>query len=125
MPHTLTKFNISLPLFRPFHAIFNSEQVGVLMKRSICSVFFLLVLGGFALWLATPKALAQETRGQILGRVVDPSGAVVPGATLKAIDTNTNVETSTTTNDSGDYVLPYLLSGTYNISAEMKGFKTS
>lgn len=95
------------------------------MKRSIYSVFSLLVLGSLALWLATPQAFAQETRGQILGRVVDPSGAVVPGATLKAIDTGTNVETSSTTNESGDYVLPFLLSGTYNVSAERTGFKTS
>ena len=88
-------------------------------------VFSLLALGSSVLWLATPKALAQETRGQILGRVVDSSGAVVPGATLKALNTDPKVEASSATNDSGDYILPFLLSGTYNVSAEMKGFKTS
>ncbi len=95
------------------------------MKRSMYSVFLLLLLGALLLWLATPKAVAQETRGQILGRVVDPSGAVVVGATVKAVNTETNVETTSITNETGDYALPFLLSGTYNISTEMKGFKSS
>jgi hypothetical protein len=68
-------------------------------------------------------AHSQETRGQILGRVTDPSGAVMTGATVKAVDTATNVQTTTTTNASGDYVLPFLISGTYNVAAEMAGFR--
>jgi len=93
------------------------------MRRCVYSVFFLLPLGALLLWLATPKALAQETRGQILGRVLDQSGAVVVGAAVRAINTATNVETSSATNESGDYVLPFLIPGTYNISAELAGFK--
>jgi hypothetical protein len=72
---------------------------------------------------AAGLARAQETRGQILGRVTDPSGAVVAGATIKAVNTATNVVTTTVTNQSGDYALPFLISGAYDVSAEMAGFK--
>jgi hypothetical protein len=68
-------------------------------------------LGAFLLWLAIPAVLAQETRGQILGRVVDQSGVVVVGATVRAMNAGTNVETTSTTNESGDYMLPLLISG--------------
>jgi TonB dependent receptor len=54
---------------------------------------------------------AQETRGQILGRVTDRSGGVVVGAAVKAVNTETNVATTATTNT------------TYNVSAELTGFK--
>src|SRR6476646_9616208 len=67
---------------------------------------------------------AQETRGQILGRVTDESAAVVVGAKVKAVNVNTNVVSNATTNDNGDYALPFLIPGTYNVIAEMKGFKS-
>lgn len=72
---------------------------------------------------AAVSAWAQETRGQILGRVTDPSGAVVAGATVKVVNTATNVATTVSTNQSGDYSVPLLISGTYTVSAEMAGFK--
>ena len=65
----------------------------------------------------------QDTRGQILGRVIDPSGAVVVGAKVSAVNTATNVATSATTNTSGDYSLPFLISGAYNVTVEMSGFR--
>jgi len=95
------------------------------MRRSVYSLFVSLVVSSFLLWLATPKTLAQETRGQILGRVVDPSGAVVPGAPVRAVNTATGVETSSTTNENGDYVLPFLISGTYRVTVQTRGFKES
>jgi len=89
------------------------------MKR----FFSLLCFGAVLLLLATARVDAQETRGQILGRVTDQSGAVLVGAGVKAINTATSVATTTATNESGDYVLPLLISGTYNVSAQMKGFR--
>jgi hypothetical protein len=41
---------------------------------------------------------AQETRGEILGRITDPSGAVIPGAAVRAVNTETNGQTPATTN---------------------------
>lgn len=66
---------------------------------------------------------AQDTRGAILGRISDSTGAVIVGATVDAVDTGTGVHTSATTNSSGDYLLPYLIVGRYTITAEKAGFK--
>ena len=66
----------------------------------------------------------QESRGQILGTVHDPSGAAVAGANVSAVDSATNIKTTTKTNASGDYVLPFLNSRTYSVMAEQPGFKT-
>jgi hypothetical protein len=68
-------------------------------------------------------AYAQETRGQILGRVTDESGAVAVGAHIKAVNAATNVATTSVTNESGDYSLPFLIPGTYNVTAEVQGFR--
>ena len=67
---------------------------------------------------------AQETRGQILGRVHDQSGAVVAGAAVSALNVSTNVKSTTKTNATGDYALPFLNPGAYTVTAEQAGFKT-
>ncbi len=81
-----------------------------------------------ALWLAAvffaPLALfGQETRGTILGRVTDPSGAVIVGAQVRVTNTATGVAIQARTNEAGNFVLPYLLSGTYTVQADSPGFK--
>ena len=65
----------------------------------------------------------QESRGTILGRVTDSSGAVVPTAEVKAVNVATGVAVSAKTNESGNYSLPFLVAGFYNMSAETAGFK--
>jgi hypothetical protein len=60
-----------------------------------------------ALLVAATALQAQETRGQILGRVTDPTGAV--GAIITGVNTGTNVRTVASTNQSGDFVLPFLI----------------
>lgn len=79
----------------------------------------ILVLAGLA---ATP-AVAQESRATIVGRVTDPSGAVVAGATVSARSIGTNATVTTTTNEGGNYEIPYLLPGGYDVAVEMTGFK--
>jgi hypothetical protein len=71
------------------------------------------------LWLC-----GQETRGTILGRVTDASGAVVAGVTVRLTNTATNVTVATQSNSEGNYEIPYLLPGAYRLTAEMAGFKT-
>ena len=70
-------------------------------------------------------AIAQVTTGSILGTVRDASGAVVPGATVTVTDTGKGTTSAKQTDTEGNYSVPYLLPGTYNISVEMKGFKRS
>lgn len=78
-----------------------------------------------ALFLSTQLSYSQETRGTLSGEVRDPSGAVVPGASVAAENTATNVVIRTTSNAEGRYVIPLLLSGVYKMTATAQGFKTS
>ncbi len=75
--------------------------------------------------LYSPNILAQGLFGTISGVVSDSSGAVVPGATVRITNVNTNVAVTLTTNSAGVYVATSLNPGVYNVEAEAKGFKTA
>ncbi len=77
----------------------------------------------FWLGLIGLRALAQESRGEIDGRVLDPSGAVIVGANVQVTNSETGTTASAKTNQDGIYAIPYLLPGTYTIRADMPGFK--
>ena len=73
--------------------------------------------------LAAGGARAQEFRATVTGRVTDPGGLPVPGATVTAVNTQTaEAATGFTTND-GAYSIPFLKPGVYSVSAELSGFK--
>src|SRR5436305_5640588 len=65
----------------------------------------------------------QDTRGSILGRVTDATGANVAGADVHVSNLSTGVSVTAKTNDSGNYNVPYLTPGMYTVSAELAGFK--
>jgi hypothetical protein len=67
---------------------------------------------------------AQEARGTLLGRVSDASDAVIAGARVEAVNVETGVRFSSTTNRTGDYIFPLLVPGSYSITVENPGFKT-
>lgn len=67
---------------------------------------------------------AQETRSMIFGRVLDPSAAVVAGASVTVTNLDTNVATRLTTNQTGYYEAPLLLPGNYQVAVEAQGFRT-
>ena len=75
--------------------------------------------------LQTATALAQEFRGAILGRITDPSGAVIPGGAVKVTNEATSVTVETRSNAEGNYNVPFLLPGRYKVSAEAPGFRTT
>jgi hypothetical protein len=68
-------------------------------------------------------AAAQDFRGSIGGRIVDESGAVLPGVSVSVSNRNTNVATTAVTNATGTYSVLYLTPGPYAITAELQGFK--
>ena len=74
--------------------------------------------------LAVASGIAQTTAGRVAGAIQDRTGAVVPNATVKAINVETGVERSTTSNTQGQYLLFPLNPGLYRITAEMPGFQT-
>src|SRR5258708_1992211 len=65
----------------------------------------------------------QEFRATVTGRVVDPSNAGVPSAVVVIRNTGTNELATATTDGQGNYTIPFLKPGTYNLSAEAGGFK--
>lgn len=58
----------------------------------------------------------------IVGRVVDPQDAVIPDAKVTVINTATGVSRSVNTTSSGDYTIPNLSPGTYDIKVQASGF---
>jgi carboxypeptidase family protein/TonB-dependent receptor-like protein len=74
--------------------------------------------------LTTVPALAQTEDARISGRVTDVSGAVIVGAECKITNIETNVSTSTGTNQDGIYVIPGLHPATYLLTIQKEGFRT-
>jgi hypothetical protein len=70
-----------------------------------------------------PFAGAQDPRGSVTGRVSDPSGAAVANARVRAINEATQVAAGTNTNAASNFVIPFLVPGTYTVTAEAPGFK--
>ncbi len=83
------------------------------------------IVAALMLWLAQPlgRLEAQEARGTIVGRVVDPTGAAVPGATVEVTNKAMGTKVTVTTNEVGLYQVPYLIPGMYRIQVEASGFK--
>ena len=67
-------------------------------------------------------ASAQTFRGTILGTVTDPNGDVVPGATITVKNKSTGLERSTSTDVDGNYTVPELPIGAYEVRIEKTGF---
>ena len=79
-----------------------------------------------ALWVlvSATAASAQLSTAQLSGRVTDESGAVLPGVTVTATQTNTGLTRTVLTNENGTYVLPNLPTGPYRLEAMLQGFRT-
>lgn len=67
--------------------------------------------------------LAQGDRGEITGTVADATGAIVPGAQVTVIQKNTNTSFKTVTSTAGDYTIPALPIGDYQLRVDLQGFK--
>src|ERR1700678_2670883 len=77
-----------------------------------------------AILFLTPTLLnAQGANGRIVGRVADPSGAVLAGVKITLINEATGISRDALTNDSGDYTFIEVVPGTYTVQFELTGFK--
>jgi hypothetical protein len=92
------------------------------LKRAARAGAFLL---SFALVAPAPDAAAQAVYGSISGSVKDASGAAVPGATITVTNLERKTVDTAVSNESGLYVKDRLLPGTYEVKAELAGFKTA
>jgi hypothetical protein len=84
--------------------------------RLIVLVFVLSLTNTAALW-------AQTATGRIVGTVTDPTGAVIPGATITATNVETMVTDTAITNERGVYQIPLLPIGMYVVTGEQPGFQ--
>ena len=92
---------------------FNKQSFWTYLVGVTCSLF-----------LGVATLLGQGTTGTITGVVTDPSGGVVPGASVSILNERTGVEFHLITNSAGVYSVTSLLPSTYTVKVEAKGFKT-
>ena len=84
----------------------------------------LTILGLLLSVIGVPLS-AQTTTGSIVGTVMDPSSAVIGGATVTITNMDTAIAVKTTTDASGNYVITPLQVGRYSVAVEAAGFKKS
>ena len=87
-------------------------------RRLNVGVIVTLMFAGLA-----GSAFAQTGSAQLGGIVQDSSSALIPGSTVTAKNVGTGVALTQITNESGAYSFPVLQPGTYEVSAELPGFK--
>jgi hypothetical protein len=75
-----------------------------------------------AVWCSIP-AQAQQFQGSFTGTVTDASGAIVPGATVTAVDVDKGFTRSVSTLGDGSFELPLLPPGRYRLGVEKAGFE--
>jgi len=83
------------------------------------------VLLGMAVALAVPAASAQFDTATVIGRVTDPSGAVVPNADVALRNLELGTVLTRKSNSVGEYVFPDVQIGTYTVTVTAPGFSES
>ena len=73
--------------------------------------------------VSSTSLFSQSTGGRLLGRVADPSGAVLAGVKVTLVNEATGGDRSVTTNESGDYVFLEVPPAAYRVEFEQTGFK--
>ena len=79
------------------------------------------LLGLFILCLFAVTGLFAQTTS-LTGTVSDPSGAVIPGATITIVENKTGAQRETTADPQGRYTMQQLTPGTYKLTAKASGF---
>lgn len=92
-------------------------------KRRFLSNLTLLALAASLMIFMAGITRAQAIKGTLLGTITDTAGAAAPGATITITETRTNISSTTTANESGNYVFSNIQDGTYRVEATLSGFK--
>src|SRR3954471_12889514 len=97
----------------------SSQQIRQSRVRTILTPHLLIA----GLSVLMPALLNAQT-AKLQGRVTDSSGAIIPGAQVNVTNAQSGLKLSSQTNDQGEYSLPFLQPGDYNISIGRQSFKT-
>ena len=84
---------------------------------------FRCLLIAVCLFLSAVAGFAQSDRGTITGTVSDATGAVIPGVAIEAKNVQTGATYQAGSSETGNYTLAQLPAGTYELSANLPGFK--
>jgi carboxypeptidase family protein/TonB-dependent receptor-like protein len=82
-----------------------------------------VMMAAVLLSLTSPLAHGQLLQGSITGNVTDPTGAAVPDAEISLMNTNTGEQRAATSNASGQFNVPAVPAGTYNVTVTKEGFR--
>ena len=130
-PTTTAAAQVNRPEARPAHQVIDKvggDKIDPARSEAQVVVRTVILLSMSALLLAplfvSPPAFSQATGGSISGSVTDPSGGVVPGVTVTAINLDTTVQQTTSTNADGFYAFPNLAVGRYEIQVQLAGFQS-
>ena len=94
------------------------------IQRKLLALSMFLA-AAFFIGLLPHRAAAQVVYASIHGTVTDSSGAVIPGATVTALNTSTGISTTITTDSKGYYIFPELhIGGPYTVSVDKSGFQS-
>ncbi|MFT4111375.1 carboxypeptidase regulatory-like domain-containing protein [Silvibacterium sp.] len=93
------------------------------MRKNVC--LWAVCLWALALLACGTSAMAQEFRANLTGQVTDPSGALIRNAEVSAVNVDSGTTYTGKTTDKGVYYIPYVLPGTYTVTASADGFKTA
>src|SRR5687768_3965571 len=86
------------------------------MRKIIAAMIMLFTV------TSAPAAFAQQTTGNVTGRIVDAQGAAIPGVTVTGRNTQTGFSRTDVSDAEGIYRLTALPVGTYDLLAELQGF---
>jgi len=86
-------------------------------QRTFCVLF-----AAFLVLAASGVAWSQTVQGVITGTITDPTGAVVPGATVTITNVGTNISQTTTTGSDGSYRFPLVPPGSYTLEIKAANF---
>ena len=93
------------------------------LKKLRATTMFSVVVVIALLFFSTGTGLSQGGAGSIRGVVSDVTGAIVPGVDIQATNLGTNQQVTTVSNETGTYVLEFMPVGSYQVEAELPGFK--
>jgi hypothetical protein len=95
------------------------------IASKIAVPFVILFVAAAFLFFCHMYVSAQEFRSTISGRVTDQTGALIPGASIVVTEVQTNTVHKSITDNAGQYTVPFLLPGKYDVVANASGFGSS